>query len=334
MEGDQIMRKISVKDALKEAIIEEMDRDENVFVMGEDIAEHGGIYGVTQGLLEKYGKERIRNTPISESALIGSALGAAITGMKPIAELMYIDFTTVAMDQIVNQVAKIRYMFGGKVDVPLVIRTQGGGGRGSAAQHSQSLEAWFMHVPGLKVVMPSTPYDAKGLLKTAIRDDNPVMFIEHKMAYSFKGEVPEEEYTIPFGKADIKREGSDVTLIANSYLLPRAIEAAERMEKEEGISTEIIDPLTLVPFDEETIIKSVSKTGRLVVTHEAVKRGGFGAEIAAKIYESDAFYYLDAPLKRVAGLEVPTPYSAKLENFAMPDTDNIADAILEACYVK
>ncbi|MFP4021599.1 MAG: alpha-ketoacid dehydrogenase subunit beta [Halanaerobium sp.] len=328
------MRTITVKDALKEAIIEEMDRDENVFVMGEDIAEHGGIYGVTQGLLDKYGKERIRNTPISESALIGSALGAAITGMRPIAELMYIDFTAVAMDQIVNQAAKMRYMFGGKVDVPLVIRTQGGGGRGSAAQHSQSLEAWFMHVPGLKVVMPSTPYDAKGLLKTAIRDDNPVMFIEHKMAYSFKGEVPEEEYTIPFGKADIKREGSDVTLIANSYLLPRAIEAAEKMEKEEGISTEIIDPLTLVPFDEETIIKSVSKTGRLIVTHEAVKRGGFGAEIAAKIYESDAFYYLDAPLQRVAGLEVPTPYNAKLENFAMPDTDDMAEAIRKACYVK
>jgi len=328
------MRKITVKDALREAIIEEMDRDEKVFVMGEDIAEHGGIYGVTQGLLEKYGKERIRNTPISESALIGSALGAAITGMRPIAELMYIDFTAVAMDQIVNQAAKMRYMFGGKVDVPLVIRTQGGGGRGSAAQHSQSLEAWFMHVPGLKVVMPSTPYDAKGLLKTAIRDDNPVMFIEQKMAYSFKGEVPEEEYTIPFGQADIKREGTDVTLVANSYMLPRALEAAERMEKEEGISTEVIDPLTLVPFDEDTIIESVSKTGRLVVTHEAVKRGGFGAEIAAKIYESDAFYYLDAPLKRVAGLEVPTPYSAKLENFAMPDTDNIADAILEACYVK
>ncbi len=328
------MRTITVKDALKEAIIEEMDRDENVFVMGEDIAEHGGIYGVTQGLLDKYGKERIRNTPISESALIGSALGAAITGMRPIAELMYIDFTAVAMDQIVNQAAKMRYMFGGKVDVPLVIRTQGGGGRGSAAQHSQSLEAWFMHVPGLKVVMPSTPYDAKGLLKTAIRDDNPVMFIEHKMAYSFKGEVPEEEYTIPFGKADVKREGSDVTLIANSYLLPRAIEAAEKMEKEEGISTEIIDPLTLVPFDEETIIKSVSKTGRLIVTHEAVKRGGFGAEIAAKIYESDAFYYLDAPLQRVAGLEVPTPYNAKLENFAMPDTDDMAEAIRKACYVK
>ena len=327
------MRTITVKDALKEAIIEEMDRDENVFVMGEDIAEHGGIYGVTAGLLDKYGKERIRNTPISESALIGSALGAAITGMRPIAELMYIDFTAVAMDQIVNQAAKMRYMFGGKVDVPLVIRTLGGGGRGSAAQHSQSLEAWFMHVPGLKVVMPSTPYDAKGLLKTAIRDDNPVMFIEQKMAYSFKGEVPEEEYLIPFGKADIKRAGSDVTLVANSYLLPKALKAAEIMEKEEGIKVEVIDPLTLVPFDEETIIESVSKTGRLIVVHEAVKRGGFGAEIAAKIYESDAFYYLDAPLQRVAGLEVPTPYNEKLENFAMPDLENIKEAIKKTCYL-
>ncbi|ADQ13654.1 alpha-ketoacid dehydrogenase subunit beta [Halanaerobium hydrogeniformans] len=327
------MRTITVKDALKEAIIEEMDRDENVFVMGEDIAEHGGIYGVTAGLLDKYGKERIRNTPISESALIGSALGAAITGMRPIAELMYIDFTAVAMDQIVNQAAKMRYMFGGKVDVPLVIRTQGGGGRGSAAQHSQSLEAWFMHVPGLKVVMPSTPYDAKGLLKTAIRDDNPVMFIEQKMAYSFKGEVPEEEYLIPFGQADIKREGSDVTLVANSYLLPKALKAAEIMEKEEGINVEVIDPLTLVPFDEETIIKSVSKTGRLIVVHEAVKRGGFGAEIAAKIFESDAFYYLDAPLQRVAGLDVPTPYNEKLENFAMPDLENIKEAIKKTCYL-
>src|SRR6056297_4199218 len=328
------MRTITTREALAEAIREKMLKDDKVFVMGEDIAEHGGIYGVTRGFLEEFGPERIRNTPISEAAIIGSALGAAITGMRPIAELMYIDFATVAMDQIVNQVAKIRYMFGGKVEVQLVIRTQGGGGRGSAAQHSQSLESWFMHVPGLKIVMPSTPYDAKGLLKTAIQDNNPVMFIEHKMAYSFKGEVPEEEYTIPFGKADIKREGTDVTLIANSYLLPRAIEAAERMEKEEGISTEIIDPLTLVPFDEETIIKSVSKTGRLVVTHEAVKRCGFGAEIAAKIMESEAFYYLDAPLQRVAGLEVPTPYSAKLENFAMPDTDDIADAIRDACYVK
>lgn len=323
------MREITVREALREALREEMLRDEKVFVMGEDIAEHGGIYGVTKGLLEEFGPDRIRNTPISEQAIIGAALGAAITGMRPVAELMYIDFATVAMDQIVNQAAKIRYMFGGKVDVPLVIRTQGGGGRGSAAQHSQSLEAWFIHVPGLKVVMPSTPYDAKGLLKTAIRDNNPVMFVEQKMAYNFKGEVPEEEYLIPFGQADVKREGKDVTVIANSYMLPRALQAAEELEKEEGISVEVIDPLTLVPFDEETIIESVSKTGRLVIVHEAVKRGGFGAEVAAKVMESEAFYYLDAPLQRVAGLNVPIPYNEKLESYGMPDVSNIKEAILK-----
>lgn len=328
------MRTITVRDALKEAIREEMLRDEKVFVMGEDIAEHGGVYGVTRGLLEEFGKERIRNTPIAEAALIGGALGAALTGMRPIAELMYIDFTTVAMDQIVNQAAKIRYMFGGKAEVPLVIRTQGGGGRGSAAQHSQSLEAWFMHVPGLKVVMPSTPYDAKGLLKTAIRDNNPVLFVEQKMAYNFKGEVPEEEYLLPFGQADVKREGSDITVIANSYMLPRALKAAEEVKEEEGISVEVIDPLTLVPLDTESIAKSVSKTGRLVVVHEAVKTAGFGAEIAARIMESEAFYYLDAPLKRVAGAETPVPYNETLENYGMPDEGNIKEAIIEACYNK
>ena len=328
------MRTITQREALREAIREEMKKDENVFVMGEDIAEHGGVYGVTDGLLEEFGAERIRNTPISEAGIIGSALGAAITGMRPIAELMYIDFATVAMDQIVNQVAKIRYMFGGKVEVPLVIRAQGGGGRGSAAQHSQSLESWFMHVPGLKIVMPSTPYDAKGLLKTAIEDNNPVMFVEQKMAYNFKGEVPKEEYTIPFGKADIKKEGKDVTVVANSYMLPRALQAAEAIEKEEGIGVEVIDPLTLVPFDEETIVKSVSKTGRLVVVHEAVKRCGFGAEIAAKIMESEAFYYLDAPLQRVAGLETPIPYNEKLENYGMPDVENIKEALKKVSYIN
>ncbi len=322
------MREITVREALNEATKEEMIRDERVFVMGEDIAEHGGIYGVTKGLLEEFGRERIRTTPISEQAIIGAALGAAVTGMRPIAELEYIDFSTIAMDQIVNQAAKMRYMFGGKVDVPLVIRTQGGGGRGSAAQHSQSLEAWFIHVPGLKVVMPSTPYDAKGLLKTAIRDNNPIIFIEQKMAYNFKGPVPEEEYLLPFGKADIKREGKDVTVIANSYLLPRALKAAEELEKNEGISVEVIDPLTLVPLDEEAIIKSVSKTGRLVIVHEAVKRGGFGAEIGAMVMESEAFYYLDAPLQRVAGLNVPIPYNEKLENYGMPDVDDIREAVM------
>lgn len=325
------MREITVREALQEAIREELLRDERVFLMGEDIADHGGIYGVTSGFLEEFGEKRVRNTPISEGAIIGSALGAAITGMRPIAEIMYIDFTTVAMDQIVNQVAKIRYMFGGKIRVPLVIRTQGGGGRGSAAQHSQSLEAWFVHVPGLKVVMPSTPYDAKGLLKTAIRDDNPVIFIEQKMAYQFKGEVPEEEYLIPFGKASVKREGRDVTVIANSYLLPRALKAAEELEKE-GIDVEVIDPLTLVPLDKETMIESVSKTGRLVVVHEAVKRGGFGGEIVSMIVESEAFYYLDAPIERVAGLEVPVPYNKKLEDYWMPDEENIKEAILKTVH--
>ncbi len=325
------MRELTVREALREAIREEMLRDERVFVMGEDITEHGGIYGVTKGLYQEFGKDRIRITPISEGAIIGSALGAAMTGMRPIAELMYIDFSTVAMDQIVNQTAKMRFMSGGKLEVPLVIRTQGGGGRGSAAQHSQSLEAWFMHVPGLKVVMPSTPYDAKGLLKTAVRDNNPVLFIEQKMAYNFSGEVPEEEYLIPFGKADIKKSGTDVTVVANSYMLPRAIKASEEL-KEEGIDVEIIDPLTLEPFDKETIIKSVSKTGRLVVVHEAVKRCGFGAEIASKIMESDAFYYLDAPLERVAGMEAPIPYNEKLENFGMPDVEGIKAAIKRSCY--
>jgi len=322
-----------MREALKEAMREEMIRNDNVFIMGEDIAEHGGAYGVTKGLYEEFGKDRIRNTPISEAGFVGAGLGAAITGMRPIVELMYIDFATVAMDQIVNQIAKIRYMFGGKVKVPLVIRTQGGGGRGSAAQHSQSLETWFTHVPGLKVIKPSTPYDAKGLLKTAVRDDNPVLFVEQKMAYNFKGEVPEEEYTVPFGKAEIRREGKDVTVIANSYMLPRAIQAAEEIE-EEGIEVEVVDPLSLVPFDEETIVESVAKTGRLVVVHEAVKRSGLGAEIAANIMESEAFYYLDSPLQRVAGAEVPIPYNEKLENHGMPDVDDIKTAIKKACFLN
>lgn len=326
------MRTLTVREALREAIREEMIKDKKVFIMGEDIAEHGGAYGVTKGLLDEFGVERVRNTPISEAAIIGTALGSAITGMRPIAEIMYIDFISLAMDQIVNQVSKIKYMFGGKVEVPLVIRTQGGGGRGSAAQHSQSLESWFIHIPGLKVVMPSTPYNAKGLLKTAIRDNNPVIFIEHKMVYNFKGEVPQEEYYIPFGKAEIKMKGKDVTLIANSYMLSKALQAASELKKEEGIDVEVIDPLTLVPFDKETIIHSISKTGRLVIVHEAVKRCGFGAEIIAEILESDAFFYLDAPIKRVCGEETPIPYSEKLENHWLPNILKIKAAVREVCY--
>lgn len=317
------MRTITYRDALKEALREEMQRDEKVFLMGEDIAEYGGAYKVTDGLFREFGKERVRNTPISEAAIIGTALGAAITGMRPVAELMYIDFTGVSMDQIVNQVAKIRYMVGGQLNVPLVIRTQGGAGRSSAAQHAQSLEAWFAHVPGLLVVMPSTPYDAKGLLKTAIRDDNPVMFIEHKLLYTEEGEIPEEEYTIPFGVADIKREGEDLTIVATSRMVLHTLAAAEELA-DEGIEVEVIDPRTLMPLDKETILDSVRKTNRLLIAHEAVGRGGFGAEIAA-LAAREAFDYLDAPIERVAAAPVPVPFSPVMEKFVIPDKDDIVE---------
>ena len=318
------MGTITYRDALKEALREEMLRDETVFLMGEDIAEYGGAYKVTDGLFREFGKDRIRNTPISEAAIIGTALGAAITGMRPVAELMYIDFSAVGMDQIVNQVAKIRYMVGGQLDVPLVIRTQGGPGRSSAAQHAQSLEAWFAHVPGLLVVMPSTPYDAKGLLKTAIRDDNPIMFIEHKLLYTEEGEIPDGEYTIPFGVADTKREGEDLTIFATSRMVLKVLDAAEELSAE-GIEVEVIDPRTLVPLDEETILNSVRKTNRLLIAHEAVGRAGFGAEIAALVVR-EAFDYLDAPIERVTAAPVPVPFAPVMENFVIPDKDNIIEA--------
>ena len=315
---------LTYRDALKEALREEMQRDETVFLMGEDIAEYGGAYKVTDGLYHEFGKERVRNTPISEAAIIGTALGAAITGMRPVAELMYIDFTTVGMDQIVNQVAKIRYMVGGQLNVPMVIRTQGGPGRSSAAQHGQSLEAWFVHVPGLLVVMPSTPADAKGLLKTAIRDDNPIMFIEHKLLYTEEGEVPDGDYTIPFGVADVKREGSDLTIVATSRMVLKVLDAAEELSAE-GIEVEVIDPRTLVPLDEETILNSVRKTNRLLIAHEAVERGGFGAELAALVVRK-AFDYLDAPIERVAAAPVPVPFAPVMENFVIPDKDDVIEA--------
>src|SRR3990172_1211463 len=261
------MRKITYREAVREALREEMTRDARVFLLGEDIAEFGGSYKVTEGLLGEFGRERVRNTPLSEAAIIGSALGAALMGMRPIAEIMYIDFTAIAMDQIVNQVAKVKYMFGGKAKVPLVIRTQGGTGRSSAAQHAQSLEAWFVHIPGLKVVMPSTPYDAKGLLKSAIRDDNPVIFIEHKLLYTMKGEVPEEEYLIPLGKAEVKREGRDVTIVAYSRMVHVALAAAEKLATD-GIEAEVVDLRTLAPMDEAAILGSVKKTNRLVIVQE------------------------------------------------------------------
>lgn len=319
------MRELTYREAIREALREEMERDENVFLIGEDIAEFGGTYKVTQGLLEEFGKERIRNTPISESAIIGAALGASISGMRPVAEIMYIDFITCAMDQIVNQAAKIRYMTGGQLKAPLIVRTQGGGGRSSAAQHAQSLEAWFCHTPGLKVVMPATPYDAKGLLKSSIRDDNPVIFIEHKILYNTKGRVPQEEYVIPLGEAVIRKEGESLTLIATSRMVERATQAARELEKRK-ISVEVIDPRTLVPLDEETLISSVKKTGRVLIVHEACERAGFGAEIAA-ILAKEAFDYLDTPVERLGARNTPMPFSPLLEDFVVPSVTEIAKKV-------
>jgi pyruvate dehydrogenase E1 component beta subunit len=319
------MREIEYREAIREAVIEEMDKDKSVFLIGEDIGVYGGAFRAYKGLLEKYGPERVINTPISEIGIIGAGVGAALTGQRPIAEIMFIDFTTLAMDQIVNQAAKIRYMTGDSLNVPMVIRTQGGAGRGVAAQHSQSLEAWFYHIPGLKVVMPATSYDVKGLLKTAIRDDNPVVFLEHKMIYLIKGEVPEEEYTIPFGEADIKREGSDITIVAYSNMLFKSLEAAEELEKD-GISCEVVDPRTLVPLDIDTIIDSVKKTGRLVVVTEACKRGSVASDISAKVTEK-AFDWLDAPIKIVAGLNTPIPYNSNLEQASIPHKKDIVAAV-------
>jgi pyruvate/2-oxoglutarate/acetoin dehydrogenase E1 component len=321
------MREIEYREAIREAVIEEMDRDPKVFLIGEDIGKYGGAFRAYKGLLDKYGPERVINTPISENAIIGAGTGAAITGYRPIAELMFIDFSTLAMDQIVNQAAKIRYMTGDNLRCPLVIRTQGGAGRGVAAQHSQSLEAWFYHVPGLKVVMPSTPYDVKGLLKTAVRDDNVVVFIEHKMIYLLTGPVPEEEYTIPFGVADVKKEGSDVTIFAYSNMVYKSLEAAEELEKE-GISAEIVDPRTLAPLDEETLINSIKKTNHLVVVTEACERGSVASDIAARASNS-VFDYLDAPVKIVAGLNTPIPYNSTLEQSSIPHAADIVRAVKE-----
>jgi len=319
------MRKVRYVNALNEALREEMRRDERVFLMGEDIALYGGAYQVTRGLYKEFGLERVRDTPISEAAIAGAAAGAAMTGLRPVAEIMYIDFSTIAMDQIVNIAAKNRYMFGGKSKVPVVYRTQGGAGRGIAAHHSQSLEAWYVHVPGIFVVMPSTPFDAKGLLKTCIRDDNPVIFIEHKMLYGTEGEIPEQEYTVPLGVADIKREGTDVTIIAYSRMVLFALEAAEELA-EEGISVEVVDPRTLKPLDLDTIINSIKKTNRAIVVYEGYKTCGVGAEIATLIMEK-AFDYLDAPVVRVAGEDVPIPMSPVLEEAAIPSKEKIIEAV-------
>lgn len=320
------MRELTTSQAIKEAIAQEMRRDERVFLMGEDIGAYGGAFGVTLGLLDEFGSERIRDTPISEAAIAGAATGAALLGMRPIAEIQFSDFMTIAMDQLVNQAAKNRYMFGGKAKVPLTIRTAVGSGTGAAAQHSQSLEAWFAHVPGLKVVMPANAADAKGLLLSAIRDPNPVVVMEHKLLYKVKGEVPEELYTVPLGKAKVVREGRDVTLVSWSFTVHKGLQAAEKLAAE-GIEVEVIDLRTLLPLDTETIIKSVAKTGRLVVAHESVQFGGFGGEVVATIADSEAFDYLDAPIRRVGGKFTPIPCNRTLEVSAVPQVDDIAAAI-------
>ena len=320
--------------AIKEVTAEEMRRDENVFVMGEDVEVLGGIFGCTRGLADEFGADRVRNTPISEAGFVGAGLGAACAGMRPVVELMYMDFALVALDQIVNQVAKTRYIFGGKAKIPLVIRGQQGVGRGNAATHSQSLETLFVHFPGLKVAMPSTPEDAAGLLRTAIRDDNPVIFIEHKALYINKGEVPDDpDFCIPFGKAKIVREGSDATVIATHTYVQKAVDIAEKLWKEEGISVEVIDPRTLVPFDKETVINSVKKTGRAVVVHEAHKVCGVGAEIASIIQE-EAFQYLDAPVIRLGAKQCPLPFNLGLENAVVPQPEDIYRAVKKSLYIK
>jgi len=321
------MRKITYGQALSEAMHEEMVRDESVFVIGEDMGVMGSVFGLTRGFMEEFGANRVIDTPISESGFTGMSVGAAIRGLRPVVEIMYVDFTPVCMDPIVNQAAKMRYMTGGQVKVPMVIRAPQGAGRRNAGQHSQSLEALFTHIPGLKVVTPATPYDAKGLLKAAIRDDDPVIFIEHKLLYAVKGEVPEEEYIIPLGKAEVKRTGKDVTILAYSRQVTFALQAAKELA-ELGIDAEVIDLRTLVPLDWETIAASVKKTHRVVIAQEAVERGGFAGELIAQI-QGELFDELDAPVKRVAGLNVVPPFSPALEDFIYPNAKDIVAGVKE-----
>ncbi len=335
-----------IVDALRQALIEEMERDENIVLLGEDIAVFGGGYRVTEGLLDMFGEERVKDTPISEIAITGAAIGAAMTGLRPVLEIQFNDFLACAMDQVCNQAAKVRFMLGGQVKIPLVIRAPVGA-TGRAAQHSQSLEAWFMHTPGLKVVFPSTPYDAKGLLKTAIRDDNPVMFFEHKLLYgaaspggkaktavddlneAFKP-APEEDYTIPFGIADIKKSGNDVTVVATGFMVHRCIKAAQKLG-EEGIDVEVIDPRTLVPLDKTTIIRSVEKTGRIVIVSEDVLTCGVASEISAVVAEN-ALFYLDAPVKRVSVPDTPIPFAPVMEQAVLPQEEQIIQEIKSVVY--
>ena len=319
------MAKKTYLQALNEALAQEMEKDQSVFILGEDVGQFGGCFGVTQGLFDRFGEGRVMDTPITESVIVGAAAGAAASGLRPVAELMFVDFIGVALDQLFNQAAKMRYMFGGKAKVPMVLRMPQGAGIGAAAQHSQSLEAWFMHIPGLKVAIPSTPYDAKGMLISAIRDDNPVVFLEHKLLYGVEGDVPEESYAIELGKADVKREGTDVTVVATSRMVHSALEAAEILAKD-GISLEVVDPRCLLPLDTGTILDSVRKTHALVIAHEAVGFAGPGAEIAAQVAEK-AFDYLDAPITRVAAPFCPVPFSPPLEQAFIPGAGDIVKAV-------
>ena len=323
-------REIMYREALNEALREEMKRDEAVFLMGEGIAERGGSYKVTAGLLEEFGPLRVMDTPIAEASFTGAGIGAAITGMRPVVEILFVDFTMLIMDQLVNQAAKYRFMSGGEAGVPLVLRSQGGVGNGLAAQHSESLEAMFYHIPGLKLVMPSTPYDAKGLLKSAIRSDEPVVFLEHKLLYMDKGPVPEDEYLVELGKANIRRPGRDVTLISWSRMASVCMEAAEQLASE-GIDAEVIDLRTLVPLDREAILQSVKKTEHVVIVQEAVRRGGVASDIAAMI-QSEAFDYLDAPIEILAGLNTPVPFNLNLEKQVIPRVEDVAAAARKAGY--
>ncbi len=319
------MAELSYREAVRDALVQSMRRDEDVFVMGEDIAEMGGSMGVTVGMVEEFGPERVRNTPISEMALAGAAVGAAMQGMRPVAEIMYEDFLTLATEQIVNQAAKHRYMSGGQLSVPVVFRTQGGAGWSPGAQHAQQLESWFVHIPGLKVVFASTPTDVRGLLWSAIYDDNPVVFFEHRTLYGLKEDVPEEIEPIPIGKARVHREGEDVTVVATGRLVHEALAAAKQAE-ESGVSVEVVDPRTLQPLDEKTLVDSVKKTNRCVVAHEAVVRGGFGAEVAA-VLQYQAFDWLDAPIERVGAKFTPLPFAPVMEEWVVPHANDVLEAI-------
>lgn len=315
-------RELTYVEAIKETLRQLMEADPRVFLIGEDIGVYGGAFGATAGLLEQFGAERVIDTPISEAGITGACVGAALAGMRPIGEIQFMDFVTLSMEQLVLQAAKVRFMFGGKASVPMVLRMPGGSGTGAAAQHSESLENWFVHVPGLKVVMPSSAYDVKGLLRAAVDDPNPVIFVEHKLLYRTKGHVPAEPYTIPLGKANICRTGDHLTIVATSLMVQRALQAAEELAKE-NISVEVIDPRTLKPLDDQPIIDSVKKTGKLLIVHEAVETGGFGGEVAARVASSEAFDYLEAPIRRLAGLDIPIPYNRELEAAAVPQVESI-----------